>query len=353
MLAVAIRYVLPDKNGQWHCFEDPVAILDIFSDIRTANASEQQTENTEIALSGQAIGETLLRIAASLGADLSDCIAQGYDGAKNFSSDRIGAAAIFMKQAPHAHYFHCAMHCLNLSASQAVSVPAIRHAQDIVQEVSACFRSSAKRTDLLKSCIAEAEDTRVSKTHLSTLCTTRFIERHTAIVCLRSLLPFVMEALTRMSSWHCSEARKTATMLSNTTCQSDFIVSLIVLETLSALLLPTTRALQKKDVNLTEALRNLGDLLISIKNLRTAETFSKLFEEAGQLAKLLDVTLTKPRTAKRSVHRPSSLGDDVSTEAYYRINVFYPRLDTVIADIDFRFSSKKQQIINICRVIPL
>jgi hypothetical protein len=157
-----------------------------------------------------------------------------------------------------------------------------------------------------------------------------------------------MEALAQMSLWHCSEARKTATMLSNSICQSDFIVSLIVLETLSAHLLPTTRALQ----NLIEALGNLNDLLLSIKNLRTSEIFSKLFEEAGQVAKLLDVTLTKPRTAKLSVHRPSSIGDDMSAEAYYRINVFYPTLDMVIADIDFRFSPKKQQVMFICRVIP-
>ena len=45
------------------------------------------------------------------------------------------------------------MHCLTLTGSQAVKVPGIRHAEDVIEEISRYFRSSAKRTDLLKTAI--------------------------------------------------------------------------------------------------------------------------------------------------------------------------------------------------------
>ena len=55
------------------------------------------------------------------------------------------------------------MHCLNLSAEKSVSVPAVNVAQEVVKDTVACFRSSAKRSGLLKDCIEKFDDTRVSK----------------------------------------------------------------------------------------------------------------------------------------------------------------------------------------------
>ena len=74
------------------------------------------------------------------------------------SSNRFGAAATFKKEAPMAMYFHCAMHCLNLSASRTISIPAIQQAQAVIKDIPACFRSSAKRTDLLESCINQDDN---------------------------------------------------------------------------------------------------------------------------------------------------------------------------------------------------
>ena len=75
------------------------------------------------------------------------------------ASERVGASATFLQYAPLAYFFHCTSHCLNLSASQAVSVPTVSQAQVVIKEVSNCFRSSAKQTQLLKDCIANADDT--------------------------------------------------------------------------------------------------------------------------------------------------------------------------------------------------
>jgi len=87
------------------------------------------------------------------------------------------------------------------------------HAQGIIKDTVSFFTSSAKRTELLlKSCIAEEDDSRISKTQLLSLCNTRFVERHTAVQCFRNLLKYVMKALYLITEWQSSEARSRASL---------------------------------------------------------------------------------------------------------------------------------------------
>ena len=350
-MAVVIRYVLPDEFDHWHCYEDTVAILDVFADMKSNNDTDSSVE--EMRLSGVSISETLLRVVGKCGLPLETCVAQGYDGASSMSSERVGAAANFKLLATNAHYFHCATHRLNLSAASTVQVPAIKHALDIVQETSSFFHSSAKRTELLIDCIEKTDDTRISKKHLKTLCTTRFIERHTAIVCMRSLLRFVDEALTVIkTTWQSADARKSATVLQNSICQSDFVISIVILEEVCALMLPLTRVLQTAGLDLVQAMSGVDDLLASLQKLRSNEVFTKLFTDSTNLAELLGVQITKPRTASRSVYRPAAGDNSDNVEAYYRINFFFPTIDNVVSDIQLRFGTSQQQAAQLSCTIP-
>ena len=190
-----------DSLGAWHCYEEPFAIVDIYALIKDF----QPSEDHELRLSGKTIGETLLHIVKRLQLDLAKCIGQGYDGAASFSGERAGAAARFLVEAPNAYYYHCAMHCLNLSTAKAITVKSISHVQDVIKDTVSCFKSSAKRAGLLKSCKQDEDDTRISKTQLITLCTTCFVERHTSVVCLRSLLKYLIDTLRQM---RCAEKFK-------------------------------------------------------------------------------------------------------------------------------------------------
>ena len=172
------------------------------------------------------------------------------------------------------------MHCLNLSASKAITIPDIRHAQDIVQGACSFFKSSAKRIDVLKCTIQELADSRTSKTNLTSLCTTRFIERHTAVVTFRCLLRYILVALDKISTWQSSEARKDALALKNSITRSEFVVSLVILENISGLMLPTTRSLQKVGSDFVQAMHDIGDMISSLQSLRTQGGFHKLFQEA-------------------------------------------------------------------------
>ena len=223
-----------------------------------------------------------------------------------------------------------------------------------MRDVSACFRSSAKRTELLKTCIQKADDTRISKKTLTTLCETRFIERHTTVVTLRQLLRFVVEALKIMKTWRTEDARKTANNLENAICTSDFVVSLLVLEKVSGLMLPITRMLQAVQLDMVQAMALVCDLLDALKDIRMEAAFSRLFTEATLLADLLGIVLAKPRMASRSIYRAAAGVDGAgcTTEEYYRVNYYFATLYAVITDIELRFGARQKQAMNISRLIP-
>ena len=71
------------------------------------------------------------------------------------------------------------MHCSNLSTSAAVKVSATQNAEIIARKVVKMFKTSAKKTALLKSCIKEDVSSQgETKRYLVGLRETRFVECH-------------------------------------------------------------------------------------------------------------------------------------------------------------------------------
>ena len=267
------------------------------------------------------------------------------------AGQRAGAAARFEVEAPDTHYYHPAMHCLNLSSAKAITVQSIRRAQDVIKDITSCFRSSAKRTDLLKSCIHEEEDIRISKTQLVKLYNAFRRAAHFSGLPTKSA-EVRMAALQRMSDWQSPDARKTAIILMNSIEQSSFVVSLVVLEVLSSLLVPTTRQLQKPSLDIVLAMDNIKDLIDTLRQMRSADKFKELFAEASLVANMLDIELAKPRLASSSVYRAAAGATDQSVEQYFRIYVFYPAIDSIVADLELRFGERQRRVVELARLIP-
>ena len=69
------------------------------------------------------------------------------------------------------------MHWLNLSAFAAVNVSAIQNAENVARKVIKMFKTSAKKTALLKCCIkADICSQRETKRYLVGLRETRFVQ---------------------------------------------------------------------------------------------------------------------------------------------------------------------------------
>ena len=55
------------------------------------------------------------------------------------AGERSGVTSVVQNESPLAYYFHCAKHCINLSACAAVKVSAIQNAENVAQEWLKCL----------------------------------------------------------------------------------------------------------------------------------------------------------------------------------------------------------------------
>ncbi len=89
-------------------------------------------------LTGKAIVFVVIR---GVGLDICNIRGQGYDGASNMSSSRIGLQACIREKAPLAIYTHCSGHCLNLVISHSCDIPLVTNVLDKIKSVFLSFFS--------------------------------------------------------------------------------------------------------------------------------------------------------------------------------------------------------------------
>ena len=152
------------------------------------------------------------------------------------------------------------MHSFNLAVAQSLKIPDIRHCLDCIKETVSFFSFSAERTLCLENVIKfRAPDSK--RTRLVGLCSTRFIERHTAVLVFSELLEFTVEALQGMSHWESADTRRNATQLLHSILTPQFIICLVLLESVTALMHPVSQSLQRVGADIVSALQQIDGLV--------------------------------------------------------------------------------------------
>lgn len=75
--------------------------------------------------------------------------------------------------------------------------------------------------------------------------------------------------------------------------------------------------------------------------------------KATQLASTVGLTIEKPRTARKQIHRGNVGSVDQSSSTYYRLNVFYPFIDHVVTELETRFSNDHEGLVAVQHLIPI
>ena len=101
-------------------------------------------------ITGEEIAGTIVKFLRDHGITLEGMRGQGYDGAANMSSDRVGVQKRIRDLAPHATYIHCHSHSLNLVITHTCSLPDIRNIVDKLQHCCHFFLNSPKRSGALE-----------------------------------------------------------------------------------------------------------------------------------------------------------------------------------------------------------
>jgi len=354
VMDIVLRYVLVDDAGKCRIHESPVLVLDVFQEIEDMLAEKFGSTDVELRSTGVNVGQVLLKKINELGLDKNTLVGQGYDGAAYMSSEAVGAAAEVRNEAPLAMYFHCAMHMLNLCSSETCCVTAVRNCVDTVGQMTSFFNNSPKRCGQLEKDIQSAtENASGNRTRLVTLCKTRFIERHEAIITAVQLLPHVVRSLETMLQWSQKDTRIAARSLLASVKDFDFIIALHALAKVAGCLRQLSIAIQQVGLDVLKAVSDVLDVIGLLQKYRNdSECFIALFQSAVETAKLLEITVKKPRTVKRSVYRDNSGGNDQSVEEYYRLNLFFPLIDSICSHLQDRFGPVQQKLFGLSALVP-
>ena len=195
------------------------------------------------------------------------------------------------------------MHTFNLWALQSVNVTYVRNCLDKVRELTSFFNTSAKRHLLLDTVIFQSADTDTASSSFKQLCTTRFIERHDAIITALDLLPLAQQAVQKITTWECRDARSNAVNLLNSISKFDYRYTTVTGKDVCSDDWCFSCPSAAWHWTLYRLFLMYHVVERTMKAMRDdADTeFSSIFNKAAALADQMDVQIRKPRTACRSV----------------------------------------------------
>ena len=314
-------------------------------------------------LTGDGLANQILSLLNSHGLNLSKLVGQGYDGASAMSGHINGVQANVRKQAALATYVHCSSHVLNLVLNTGSDVHEMRDMFAVIKEVTNFINDSAKRRTIFAASLGESDGR-----SLVTLCETRFVERHDAIVVFHEQFAFILKTLDKISS--SSKDRKAvdnAKSLLRSMTDSGFIVALWCAKKVMSETIILSRSLQSVNQDLFDALDSVKHVQVKLQKWREGQSsgnelsdgeLEDQWEEepygayfaAKQLAIKAGVEIVVPRLATRQTQRNNIPADSPST--YFRRAVWYPYLDCILQALRDKFSPHQMTMLKLVALIP-
>jgi len=243
-MSLILRYI---KKGVIQ--ENFIAFIDchtyMYGTNKTIDSNEHNIQDTtpntviEPKLTGEILGNTVLKILKHFSLDPQYCVGVGTDGCSVMVSPSIrGAIKTIQSVAKNSIRCFCANHALNLAISKSSTVQSIRNSVGLVKEIVSFINMSAKRNFVLKSVLN-------GKPHLKRLCETRWTDRHDSIAIFKSSMPDIIEALTNISEWTELDSSSKAKTLLTAMCTYEFIISINALSNILCVTAPISRILSR------------------------------------------------------------------------------------------------------------
>ncbi len=290
-------------------------------------------------VTGEAIASRILHHLDIWQLPASQLRGQTYDGAGAMAGKTKGAARRIMDLHPKAIYTHCAAHVLNLCVVKCCSIPEIRNTMDVADKIHRFFAFSPKRQLCFEKCIHDMLEGEHRK-RLKSVCKTRWVERHEAFeVFLDFFQPLVhcLEEIRDSRDWN-QESRKDAQSYLLALARFPFIISLIVTKEVLGYTKALSIKLQGRYVDAVKAYRDVSLVKDTLASSRANvdQFHSRIYKNALDLARTLDVEESRPRTTSRQQHRGNV--PSTTTSEYYLRQLTIPALDYLISEISERFS---------------
>lgn len=125
-----------------------------------------------------------------------------------------------------------------------------------------------------------------------------------------------------------------------------FLSCLIIFHQLLGVTKSLSDQLQSKDIDLHSATELVVSTRDTLKSLRNDETWNHTFKYIADVASLHDINLEETRQRRRprrmdEFASSSSIGhrDSLDSSQSLKLNIYFPVLDTILSEIDRRFTS--------------
>ena len=301
-------------------------------------------------ITGEEIAGTIVKFLRDHGITLEGMRGQGYDGAANMSSDRVGVQKCIRDLAPHATYIHCHSHSLNLVITHTCSLPDIRNIVDKLQHCCHFFLNSPKRSGALEVVVTAIVDDSQRRKPLLDLCKTRWAERHNAYQHFYQAYTFIVQTLEligygrhadkygdKYSQWDPSNKSEAQQILASITA-STFIVGFMCVYHYLSHLSGITVKLQRRSKDVMQAYA----MITEVKDVYTKERqdvdkgFGTVFKQCQRMGEAVESPITMPRITARQQHRSNQ--ESLTPEDYYKKAVAIPFLDHLLTSLNDQFS---------------
>ena len=302
--------------------------------------------------------ESLLKILtsvfASLNLDISSLRGQTYDGAAVLQGAHSGVGTRILQLNSKAMLTHCLNHNLNLVLQEAASKdPMISKVFGVVQSIGNIIRASPKRLAIFKefqiqASYASGDSCPTNLQSLKPLCPTRWTCRTSSIASVILNYEPLLETLEQIASaGGTTEGAKAAPGLLANMESFETVLGLQICLKIFAPAEEIARGLQAKNIDARTVNRLRSGLLKYFSDMRCEECFGKLYREAEQQCKDLNLgtpTLPRKRRTQKKIGdymrgTPSTDHGWTSPLEFYR-HQFYAILDLVSGRTRERFDCK-------------
>lgn len=284
---------------------------------------------------------------------ISDCVAQTYDGASVMSGCNKGVQALFRKEnAPHAVYIHCYNHRLNLVIVD--SVKSVRMAENFFSflEELYVYMTAHVPYEIFLTKQKELFPGKQTRT-LKKLSDTRWACQYVACKVVLDTMKCVIATLSDIAELHTGKrAHDARNLLMNITFPT--LVCLVMFTHILRQTKLLSDMLQSPSLDLSAAADEIESVQEDLQEQRCEKVWQSIWQECTDLAKTLEIDVVPP--TKRTGRLPRRLADSyvmtttghqdqISNEEQYRTSLYYPVMDTLLAELATRFDSANRDLL--------
>ena len=317
---------------------------------------------------GEALYDLLSKVMREFNLDMSNIIAECFDGASNMSGENKGLAARMKVTSPMSIYIHCYGHIINLALQSTLeNVTLIRNTLGIIQSLYNFIEASPKRHAIFQDFDEGGEGDLLMS--LKSQSITRWSCRWEAVKSVYLQLGRIVGCLIKLSEDKDSKTYTDARSLLNCMLNLDFIFGLCVLRVILMNTSNLNSYIQGKKMDIATLRKNANMTITTLKRCRTDDDFDNMWELTSKLSEKVQEVIRdtsfkfKDPSTKRSRKVSRRLQDLVGEERAetntlqeqkdrYRIDTYFTSLDYVVSELESRFSENDFELLcNLSEVI--